>query len=31
MVAFDLNPVLVGPAGHGAKAVDASISMRSGG
>lgn len=27
MAAFDLNPVLVGPAGHGATAVDASIEL----
>ena len=27
MAAFDLNPVLVGPAGHGAMAVDASIAL----
>jgi acyl-CoA synthetase (NDP forming) len=27
MAAFDLNPVLVGPAGHGATAVDASIAL----
>ena len=27
LAAFDLNPVLVGPAGHGATAVDASIEL----
>jgi acetate---CoA ligase (ADP-forming) len=27
MATFDLNPVLVGPAGHGATAVDASIAL----
>jgi acyl-CoA synthetase (NDP forming) len=27
MAGFDLNPVLVGPAGHGAMAVDASIAL----
>jgi len=27
MAGFDLNPVLVGPAGSGAKAVAASIEM----
>ena len=31
IAAFDLNPVLVGPAGSGVKAVDASIGVQPGG